>query len=59
MPEVITDTSPLQYLYQLAQLDLLPALYRQIRVPQAVADKLAQGLVQGISLPDPTALSPG
>lgn len=57
MPEVITDTSPLQYLYQLAQLDLLPTLYGQIRMPQAVADELAQGLAQGISLPDPTALS--
>ena len=57
MPEVITDTSPLQYLYQLAQLDLLPTLYGQIRMPQAVADELAQGRVQGISLPDPPALS--
>jgi len=47
MPEVITDTSPLQYLYQLAQLDLLPTLYGQIRRPQAVAAELAQGLVQG------------
>ena len=57
MPEVITDTSPLQYLYQLAQLDLLPTLYGQIRIPQAVADELAQGRVQGILLPDPTTLS--
>jgi uncharacterized protein len=54
MPEVITDTSPIQYLYQIAQLELLPTLYGQIRMPQAVADELAQGLVQGISLPDPT-----
>lgn len=57
MPEVITDTSPIQYLYQIAQLDLLPTLYGQIRMPQAVADELAQGLAQGISLPDPTSLS--
>lgn len=56
MPEVITDTSPIQYLYQIAQLDLLPTLYGQIRMPQAVADELAQGLAQGISLPDPTSL---
>jgi uncharacterized protein len=56
MPEVITDTSPIQYLYQLAQLDLLPTLYGQIKMPQVVADELAQGLVQGISLPDPTSL---
>lgn len=57
MPEVITDTSPIQYLYQIAQLDLLPTLYGQIKMPQAVADELAQGLDQGISLPDPTSLS--
>jgi len=56
MPEVITDTSPMQYLHQIAQLDLLPTLYGQIRMPQAVANELAQGLVQGISLPDPTSL---
>jgi uncharacterized protein len=57
MSEVITDTSPIQYLCQIAQLELLPTLYGQIRMPQAVADELAQGLVQGISLPDPTSLS--
>ncbi|OLP17405.1 nucleic acid-binding protein [Leptolyngbya sp. 'hensonii'] len=57
MPEVITDTSPMQYLYQIAQLDLLPTLYGQVRMPQAVADELAQGLAQGISLPAPASLS--
>jgi uncharacterized protein len=57
MPEVITDTSPIQYLYQIAQLDLLSTLYGQIRMPQAVADELAQGRTQGISLPDPDSLS--
>ncbi len=57
MPEVITDSSPLQYLHQIAQLELLPALYGQIIMPQAVADELTQGRAQGISLPDPTSLS--
>jgi uncharacterized protein len=57
MPEVITDTSPIQYLYQIAQLDLLPTLYGQIKMPQAVADELHQGRIQGISLPDPASLS--
>jgi uncharacterized protein len=56
MPEVVTDTSPIQYLYQIAQLDLLPTLYGQVRMPQAVADELAQGLTQGISLPAPASL---
>jgi len=57
MPEVVIDTSPMQYLYQIAQLDLLPTLYGQVRMPQAVANELAQGRTQGISLPDPTSLS--
>jgi predicted nucleic acid-binding protein len=57
MPEVIADTSPIQYLYQIAQLDLLPTLYGQIKMPQAVVDELTQGRDQGISLPDPIVLS--
>ena len=57
MPEVITDTSPIQYLYQINQLNLLPTLYKQVKMPQAVADELAQGRAQGISLPDPNSLS--
>lgn len=57
MREVITDTSPIQYLYQIAHLDLLPSLYQQLRMPQAVADEIARGRAQGISLPDPTSLS--
>lgn len=56
MPEVITDTSPIQYLYQTNLLDLLPILYGQITMPQAVADELAQGRTQGMVLPDPFSL---
>lgn len=57
MPEVVADTSPIQYLYQINRLDLLPTLYGQVRMPQAVADELTQGLVQGVSLPNLTSLS--
>ena len=57
MPEVITDTSPIQYLYQTNLLGLLPTLYGQIILPQAVADELAQGQSQGVALPDPASLS--
>ena len=57
MPEVITDTSPIQYLYQTDLLDLLPTLYGQITMPQAVADELAQGQSQNIPLTDPASLS--
>lgn len=37
MPEVITDTSPTQYRYQIAQLDLRPIRMGRFRMPQAVA----------------------
>lgn len=57
MLEVITDTSPIQYLYQINQLNLLPILYEQVKMPQAVADELAQGRAQGIQLPNPDSLS--
>jgi hypothetical protein len=57
MLKVITDTLPIQYLYQISQLDLLPALYGMVRMPQAVADELNQGRIQGIPLPDPISLS--
>jgi uncharacterized protein len=57
MPEVIADTSPIQYLYQTDLLDLLPTLYCQITIPQAVVHELAQGRTQGVNLPDPVSLS--
>ncbi|WAN69854.1 hypothetical protein BJP36_37815 [Moorena producens JHB] len=43
MPNVIADTSPIQYLYQTNLLDLLPQLYGSVIVPQAVANELAAG----------------
>jgi predicted nucleic acid-binding protein len=51
MPEVIADTSPLQYLYQIRQLELLQALYGTVLVPSAVAAELARGISLGVSLP--------
>ena len=57
MPEMIGDTSPIQYLYQAGLLDLLPTLYGQVILPQAVADELAEGRNLGVSLPDPVTLS--
>lgn len=40
MPEVICNTSPIQYLHQLGKLELLPALYGRIILPAAVASEL-------------------
>jgi predicted nucleic acid-binding protein len=56
LPEIICNTSPLQYLHQLGLLHLLPALAGHVTVPPAVADELAAGRALGISLPDPVAL---
>jgi predicted nucleic acid-binding protein len=39
---VISDTSPLRYLILISQADLLPALYSEVLIPEAVADELNQ-----------------
>ena len=57
MPNVIADTSPIQYLYQTNLLDLLPQLYDSIITPQAVANELAVGATLEVSLPDLNSLS--
>jgi predicted nucleic acid-binding protein len=54
--DVICDTSPLQYLYQLDLLHILPALSKRVIVPPAVVQELALGRAQGVSLPDVTRL---
>lgn len=56
MREVISNTSPLQYLFQAELIDLLPTLYGTIVVPSGVVDELAEGRALGISLPDPLGL---
>lgn len=53
MPDLICDTSPLQYLHQLGRLDLLPELTEQVWVPPVVVDELADGREQGVDLPVP------
>lgn len=52
MPEVVVNTSPLQYLFQLGLLDLLPALYNEVLVPEGVVQEISTGHFRGISLPD-------
>src|SRR5215471_3446854 len=52
MPEaVISNTSPLQYLYQVGQLPLLAHLYQQVTIPPAVVQELAAGAARGVALP--------
>ncbi|MDV7393091.1 DUF3368 domain-containing protein, partial [Arthrospira platensis SPKY1] len=45
------NTSPLQYLFQLGFLELLPSLYGHVIVPEAVVLELDRGRELGCSLP--------
>lgn len=53
MPDFIVNTSPLQYLQLLRQLELLRALAARVWVPPAVVQELAVGRNRGLDLPDP------
>ena len=52
MPDVIADTSVIQYLFQVGLLDLLFTLYQEINIPTAVVNELAEGRSHGIELPE-------
>jgi len=52
MPEVVSNTTPLQYLHQAGVLDVLPRLYERLVVPAAVADEIRVGREAGVDLPD-------
>lgn len=52
MREVISNTSPLQYLHQLDLLDVLPTLYGEVLVPAGVVREIAAGRSLGVDLPD-------
>ena len=51
MPEVICNTSPLQYLHQIGQLSIIPALVRSIVVPPSVVVEIDAGIAKGLELP--------
>jgi uncharacterized protein len=51
MREVVSNTSPLQYLYQLDLLDLLPSVYGEITIPRAVMREVEAGRLLGVALP--------
>ena len=56
MPDVISNTSPLQYLHQIGHLALLESLAGRVIVPAAVRRELDDGRIQGVDLPDVTKL---
>jgi uncharacterized protein len=52
LSDIICDTSPIQYLHQIGQLSLLPALAGNVIVPPYVVRELEVGMDLGINLPD-------
>ncbi len=52
MPEVVCNTSPIQYLHQLGLLNLLPEIGGSVIVPAAVVKEIDAGRRLGLDLPD-------
>ena len=50
---IISNTSPLLYLYRVDALDLLPKLCNEVRIPQAVVRELSEGRRRAYDVPDP------
>ena len=53
MPDTISNTSPLLYLYRIEALMWLDALFGEVWIPSAVAHELAEGRRQGYDVPVP------
>ena len=53
MKNVISNTSPLAYLYQAGIVDWLPKLFNQIWAPNAVVIELEVGRQRGYDVPEP------
>jgi uncharacterized protein len=52
LPQVICNTSPLQYLHQLRLLHVLPALAGRVVVTPSVVVELAEGERNGVNVPN-------
>lgn len=52
MPEAISNTSPLLYLYRIGAIELLPALFNEVWSPEAVRDELNVGFSRGYNVSD-------
>lgn len=57
MPEVVVDTSPLQYLHRLKLLDLLRHQYGNVVVPEAVVREIQSGAALAADVPDISVLA--
>lgn len=54
MPEAISDTSPLLYLYRIRALGWLPKLFSEVWTPNAVVRELREGQQRGYDVPNPS-----
>jgi predicted nucleic acid-binding protein len=52
MPDIIVNTSPLQYLFQLGKIELLHTIYGDILVPFNVKEEIDAGRILQINLPN-------
>ena len=52
--KVISNTSPLLYLYRIRGIDWLPKLFNEVWTPEAVKDELLAGRSKGYDVPNPT-----
>lgn len=53
MPGVVSNTSPLLYLYRSGAISLLGWLFDEVFVPNAVIQELAEGRSRGYNVPNP------
>ena len=53
MPEAISNTSPLVYLYRIQAIDWLPQLFSSVWTPTAVVEELKEGQRRGFDVPSP------
>ena len=54
MPDAISNTSPLVYLYRIQAIEWLPRLFSTVWVPTAVVEELREGRRRGFDVPDPS-----
>ncbi len=57
MPNAISNTSPLLYLYRIGALPLLPKLFDEVWIPDAVKEELLTGKSRGYDVPVPANFS--
>jgi hypothetical protein len=53
MPDAISNTSPLLYLYRIGAIDWLPKLLDEVWTPEAVKNELLAGRSKGYDVPNP------